>query len=159
MKTLLIVMMVLLTACSPTLRQSMLGAEIGTGVKVVAYRDNSYTQDAFLLRVPISKYTFIESRIGTLAEGNVYSVAGGLESKGKLRFNVSLGGAYVTDPPYDLTGHEQFIVSTGVTYSVTDDLDLFVTARHLSNGAYVLGHDRKPNLGLDGLFIGFGFRF
>ena len=135
-----------------------LSLESGYGIRIAAVKSNDYQQAALNLKLDHG-YVFSEYRFGTLNGSAVGSAALGLTTKGRIRLMGSIGGAYLGTVPVELTGHEQFIISLGAEYDLTDRTVLSLQARHYSNGSRLFGHGRVPNRGVDAIFMGIGVRF
>lgn len=156
----LLTLIITLSFVSISYADNFIGLENGFGVKIASYETNSYPHTSLRLAIGLSKYQFMESRLSFLDKAPYLSTAYGLTTTGRNRLWASFGLAYLTTiPKQELSGHEQFISSLGTSFDLNKDWILDFAIRHLSNGEGIFNHGRRPNGGIDTIFMGISRRF
>lgn len=151
-------MLLMLVLIPCVIQAKTLSLEIGKGSQLGSYQKNNYSYSALALKVPMNKYDFTEYRIGEMNGSEILSAAYGLTYGNKTRIHISLGGAYLGNVPYELSGNMQFIISAGFEHDIGKCV-LGIHGRHISNGHKIFGHNRKRNDGIDHIMVGIGVKF
>lgn len=142
-------MLFILFLATPAMATEM-SIEYGHGAKIAAFKSNGY--DTLGISVSQSFGVVKTSyRLMTYDRTQVVAANVGLYTPTRLFVGMSIGGAYFTKVPANMTGHMQFEIGLESGYKFTEKISASVYTVHYSNGAdFNIGN--YPNDGIE--FVG-----